>query len=389
MHPRTMHPRLAQVVEQLSAGTGRVSFVLDHEHRLQWVSPELRGFLGTQDDDFGIGHHIASMGFEPVWRHSVTPESRLRLAREIALLYKSLDELPPNVRATLPDDILDMYARDPCVGAPVVRTGSIDYVQPGLPPYPIDFVAASLRDEQGLLIGTMVLMYLELRPSLLSLLGRGDVAMYERMARLVQPERRAAAILFSDLQASGELSRTMSTAAYFNLISELTASFDALVAEHGGIVGKHAGDGWTAFVLAEDVGGPSAAVSGCIRIAQRMRAYAADRAKSFRLPDGLGLQVNSGVHWGPGVYLGQLVPGGRLEITALGDEVNECARIQQTARGGSLYASKQVLELLDSSDASHLGLDPVNLTYAPLASLDGASEKARRDAGTVAVAPIL
>jgi class 3 adenylate cyclase len=235
----------------------------------------------------------------------------------------------------------------------------------------------------------MVLINLELRPSLLSLLGRGDVAMYERMARLVQPERRAAAILFSDLQASGELSRTMSTAAYFNLISELTASFDALVAEHGGIVGKHAGDGWTAFVLAEDVGGPSAAVSGCIRIAQRMRAYAADRAKSFRLPDGLGLQVNSGVHWGPGVYLGQLVPGGRLEITALGDEVNECARIQQTARGGSLYASKQVLELLDSSDASHLGLDPVNLTYAPLASLDGASEKARRDAGTVAVAPIL
>src|SRR5581483_9257981 len=218
--------------------------------------------------------------------------------------------------------------------------------------------------------------------------GRGDVAMYERMARLVKPERRAAAILFADLQASGGLSRTMPTAAYFNLISELTSSFDALVAEHGGIVGKHAGDGWTAFVLADDVGGPSAAVSGGIRIAQRLRAYAADRARSFRLPDGLGLQVNAGVHWGPGVYLGQLVPGGRLEITALGDEVNECARIQQTARGGAIYASKQVLELLDTADAVHLGVDPVNLTYAPLASLDGVSEKARRDAGTVAVAPI-
>jgi class 3 adenylate cyclase len=129
-------------------------------------------------------------------------------------------------------------------------------------------------------------------------------------------------------------------------------------------------------------------VLGCIQVAQRLRAYAADRAKSFNLPNGLGLQVNSGVHWGPGVYLGQLVPGGRLEITALGDEVNECARIQQTARGGSLFASKQVLELLDPSDAACLGIDPVNLTYAALASLDGVSEKARRDAGTVAVAPI-
>src|SRR5882757_8012670 len=130
----------------------------------------------------------------------------------------------------------------------------------------------------------MVLMYLDLRPSLVALLGRGDAAMYERMARLTHPERRATAILFADLQASGELSRTMPTAAYFELISELTASFDALVASHGGIVGKHAGDGWTAFVLAQDVGGPSAAVAGCISIARQIRAYAADRAKSFRLP---------------------------------------------------------------------------------------------------------
>src|SRR5882757_34940 len=130
----------------------------------------------------------------------------------------------------------------------------------------------------------MVLMYLELRPSLVALLGRGDAAMYERMARLTHPERRATAILFADLQASGELSRTLSTAAYFGLISELTARFDELVAEHGGIVGKHAGDGWTAFVLAQDVGGPSAAVSGCLEIAQRLRAAAADQANALHLP---------------------------------------------------------------------------------------------------------
>lgn len=383
-----MDPRLDRVIERLSAGSGRVCFVLDAEHRMAWVSPDLREFLGAADDDFGIGRHIAAMGEEPVWRDSVTPESRLRLAREIALLYRSPDDLPPDVRETLPADVLAMFAGDGPVAAPPVRTGSIDYVQPGLRPYPIDFIATSLRAEDGALVGTTVVMYLEIQPSLIALLGRGDVAMYERMARLVHPERRAAAILFADLQASGELSRTMSTGAYFNLISELTASFDALVAEHGGIVGKHAGDGWTAFVLAQDVGGPSCAVLRTIQIAQKLRAYAADRAKSFRLPNGLGLAVNSGVHWGPGVYLGQLVPGGRLEITALGDEVNECARIQQTARGGALFASKQVLELLDSSDAACLGIDPVNLTYAALASLDWASEKARRDAGTVAVAPI-
>jgi hypothetical protein len=51
-------------------------------------------------------------------------------------------------------------------------------------------------------------------------------------------------------------------------------------------------------------------------------------------------------------------------------------------------ASKQALELLDSADARHLGLDPAHLTYHPLAAMDTATEKTRRDAGTVAVAPI-
>jgi class 3 adenylate cyclase len=385
-----MDPRLSQVIERLSAGSGgRVCYLLDCEYRLAWVSPELRVFLGAADEEpIGIGRHIATMEFEPVWRDAVTPESRLKLVREIALPYMRAEDPPSDVRENLPAELVDMFAGEEPVAPPPVRTGSLDHVQPGLPPYPVDFVATSLRDEQGQLIGTMVLMYLELRPSLVALLGRGDAAMYERMARLIHPERRATAILFADLQASGELSRTLSTAAYFNLISELTASFDALVAEHRGIVGKHAGDGWTAFVLAQDVGGPSAAVAGCVEIAQRLRAYAAERAKSLNLPNGLGLQINSGVHWGPGVYLGQLVPGGRLEVTALGDEVNECARIQQCARGGALFASKQVLELLDSAQARHLNIDPTQLTYTPLASMDTATEKTRRDAGTVAVAPI-
>jgi class 3 adenylate cyclase len=349
-----------------------------------------QGFLGVDDEaPLGIGCHIATITGEPAWwREAVTPESRMRMAREIASPYLRAEALSADVRESVPADVIDLLATDESAAPPPVRTGSIDYVQPGLPPYRIDFVATSLRDQQGQLIGTMVLMYLELRPSLVALLGRGDTAMNERMARLIHPERRATAILFADLQASGALASVLSTAGYFDLISELTATFDSLVAEHGGIVGKHAGDGWTAFVLAQDVGSPSAAVAGCIEIAQQLREYAINRSKSFNLPTGLGLQINSGAHWGPGVYLGQLVPGGRLEVTALGAEVNECARIQQCARRGALFASKQALELLDSTDTQGLGIKPTHLAYAPLAAMDTATEKVRRDAGTIAVAAI-
>jgi class 3 adenylate cyclase len=42
--------------------------------------------------------------------------------------------------------------------------------------------------------------------SLAMRLDRGDIEMYRRMDRLREPCRRAAAILFADLEASGELS---------------------------------------------------------------------------------------------------------------------------------------------------------------------------------------
>jgi class 3 adenylate cyclase len=102
----------------------------------------------------------------------------------------------------------------------------------------------------------------------------------------------------------------------------------------------------------------------------------------------LPLRINAGLHWGAGVYLGQLVASGRLEVTALGDEVNECARIQECARGGTILASKQLMELLSRHDAEGIGIDPARLTYERLAAMDTASEKVRRDAATLAVTAV-
>ena len=45
-----------------------------------------------------------------------------------------------------------------------------------------------------------------------------DRGMFERMARLTEPGRREAAVLFADIQSSGELSRHLSSAAYFRLV---------------------------------------------------------------------------------------------------------------------------------------------------------------------------
>ena len=46
--------------------------------------------------------------------------------------------------------------------------------------------------------------------------------MYERMAQKAEPARRPAAVLFVDLEASGEISKTLPSTAYFQLIRDLT-----------------------------------------------------------------------------------------------------------------------------------------------------------------------
>lgn len=99
-------------------------------------------------------------------------------------------------------------------------------------------------------------------------------------------------------------------------------------------------------------------------------------------------RLNVGVHWGTNLYIGQVATEGRLEVTALGDAVNEAARIEQSATGGRVLASKPLLERLSPEDASALGLDPARLAYEPVAELQGASEKAARDAGSIGVADV-
>lgn len=236
-----------------------------------------------------------------------------------------------------------------------------------------------LHDSAGRFIGTLLLMLSALPQSLALRLSRGDVAMYRRMDRLREPGRRPTAILFADLEASGELSRRLSSRAYFDLIRSLTDLIDGAVVAHGGILGKHAGDGASALFLAHDCAGDSAAARSAIEAARAIRDGASG------LMD--GVRVNAAVHWGARLMVGQISTSGRLEVTALGDEMNEAARIEDTAHGGVVLASKAAIEQLDNADAESLGLDPDALTYRTVAELTS-NEKAVRDAGSIAVTAV-
>ncbi len=217
--------------------------------------------------------------------------------------------------------------------------------------------------------------------------AEGDADHFERMVSVAKPARRPTAILFADLEASSQVARRLSTASYFALGRRLFRAADDCIVEAGGIVGRHAGDGVVAFFLADQTGSESDAARACIVAARGLRDAAASVAvrSDLRAED---VVLRFGLHWGASLYVGLITTSGRTEVTALGDQVNETARIEACATGGRALASKDLMERLGPDDAAALDLDPNHVTYTPLGDLATATEKARRDAPGVAVCEV-
>jgi class 3 adenylate cyclase len=245
-----------------------------------------------------------------------------------------------------------------------------------------------LRNATGAVVGTALVSKPAVGMAALTrMTALGDLGHFERMDRVAKAGRRAAAVLFADLESSSPLSRKLSTASYFALVRRLARAADQCVVDAGGLVGTHAGDGIVAFFIAETSGSESAAARACITAARAMRdAVGAVAARSDLQPEDVVLRF--GMHWGANLYVGQIATSGRTEVTALGDQVNETARIEACATGGRALASKDLVERLEPDDATALDLRPDTLTYTPLGDLATATEKARRDAPAIAVCQI-
>ena len=179
------------------------------------------------------------------------------------------------------------------------------------------------------------------------------------------------------------LSRRLSSRGYFDLIGGVTGLIDAAVIARHGIVGKHAGDGASALFLVDDLGGSeSAAARAAIEAARAIREGAVDLCS-----ESVSVRLNIGLHWGSTLMVGQVATSGRLDVNALGDQMNEGARIEAAARDGAILA-QDLIERLEAEDARAAGIDPDAIAYTQLAELDGTSENAVRDAGAIPVTAI-
>jgi class 3 adenylate cyclase len=377
-----LEPFLARVAEQLEA-TGSAAEIYDREWSLVWMTSQFRFFAGDRPlEQLGLGRHPVSVRTEAL-EGMVPLETGIEWMRKnIPLMAHDTPGGVDAIRALLPGD------HDRAIGplepqpAETLWWGEVTYLQSGLPPAQTRYLTFALDGPDGERLGWAILYVPAAPANIVSLITRGNQGMFARMAELLEPARHETAILFADIQASSALARRLSTQRWFELIRQFSTHADQVVVENTGIVGRHAGDGVTAFFLAEQIGSRAAACAAALHAGREIVSWC---------PDELGdseLHINAGVHWGGALYLGQVVTGGRLEVTALGDEVNECARIEQSARDGALLASKPVVERLDVDDAHALGLDPLTVMYRTVGELPGVTPKAVRDAGGVPVVAV-
>ena len=406
------HPLLAEAATALEQIRG-ASEIHDADSNLVWVSEEMKELIGEYDEEkLGYGRHVFEAYLTETWGNRLTDDSRLKMvsaelghvmfdtpggkerikeifiaavrAGDKACFPAGLDPREVSEEAML--QLID--AIDP-VEAPLVRSTTLEFLHASLPPMPVTEVAIRLHDKSGEFIGTAYIYDPGLPARVLAMVGRGDEDMFMRMTQLTEPGRRKAAILFADLQGSAALSRKLPSAAYFKLVRAITSAIDQVVINHQGIVGKHAGDGVTAFFLADDLGSASEAACAAIKSARELGVAAGTAAKEVGDETGLieasDCVINVGIHWGGTLYMGQLLTGGRLEVTALGDEVNECARIQQSARDGEVLASKAIIEHVSEEGAKELGFDPDVVLYRTISELPGAPEKSVKDAGGISI----
>ncbi|HUW03482.1 MAG TPA: adenylate/guanylate cyclase domain-containing protein [Acidimicrobiales bacterium] len=378
-------PMLAAAAAALHEG-GQIGWIADADWQMVFISDEMQlaygsahpdlpaPFLGTAWTDYMLA---ADRGIRP---HLFGEGPRGDVRMMLADLGRAVVEARADPR------LHDMLEGLEPAEAPVLTWGG---QADGIDGQQVTAISTGvrLRDENRL-VGTVITMKPAIGMTTLSRLAiYSDPGHLERMQRVASPARRPAAILFADLEGSSPLARRLSTAAYFSLTRRLVRTADDCVVDAGGLVGRHVGDGVTAFFLAEDAGSEAAAARACIDAARTMREAIPALAERSNL-DADDLVVRMGLHWGATLYVGNITSRGRSEVTALGSEVNEAARIEACANGGRILASKDLVERLDHDAAAALGIDPDHILYTALADLPHATEKARRDAPAISVCEI-
>ncbi len=392
--PLPKHPELRRYAAAFETNK-QMAILLDDQMRLVYMTSDLRTSWGDHAGQglatLALGEHLFSTAAASAARRHRFGLNTLELWREYFLSIGpfllghtegAVTTLKSEIDPALHDLIPGLEPIDsPVAEVPGKAAGSVG-VSNG------SYVIMLLRDASGKMCGVLSLLMLAAGMNTLSGLAFSlDIPLVHRMEPMRKAGQRPAALLFADLERSPALAARLGPAEYFRLGRRLVRAADQCVADACGLVGRHVGDGVVAFFAAESFASGSAAAQASILATRNLREAVGEIAgRSGLTPDEVVMRF--GLHWGSSIYMGRITTVARTEVTALGDEVNEAARIEACATGGRTLASKALIDQLDDKTMRELGLDWDQLKFARLGDLETATAKARRDAPDIAVCEV-
>lgn len=240
----------------------------------------------------------------------------------------------------------------------------------------------------------------EEQDSILTLLARRDLVIRDLLKKR-RPHLTQLAVLSADLQGSCKICAELPPEEYFELINEIWSSMESVFRRYYATHGKHVGDGMLYYFLPQP---DSNYVMNALRCGIAMRETMREiddrwtRRKNWVNRLRLNIGIDEGQEW-----FGTYQTPTHLEVTALGDTINNSARLSEFATGGSIWVTKNVFGHVDVDERQRLtfgirrqGVDGdeilVNSTFSRIGNLVESRqipEGKYRDVAALAVTEVL
>jgi class 3 adenylate cyclase len=191
----------------------------------------------------------------------------------------------------------------------------------------------------------------------------------------LEGERRQVTVLFADVAGFTTLAERLDPEEVHRIIDRCFELITDEVHRFEGTINQYTGDGVMALfgapIAHED--GPRRAVHAALGIQRALRDY----ARALEAERGRGLQMRIGINTGP-VVVGRIGDDLRMDYTAVGDTTNLAARMQQTARPGSVVVTEATHKAIGGYfETLDLGERPVK-GHAPVRAFEVLRARGRR-----------
>jgi class 3 adenylate cyclase/DNA-binding transcriptional MerR regulator len=183
--------------------------------------------------------------------------------------------------------------------------------------------------------------------SLLGLLERRDEVIRNLLKKHL-PVLTDVAVLVADLQSSVRICTELPPEEYFELINQIWATMEPIFRKYYGTHGKHVGDGMVYYFFPQP---DCNYILNALMCAQEMKAAMRKISKEWQLRKNWmnDLYLNTGLNEGH-EWLGIFHIETKVEFTVLGDTINHAARLSDFARGGAIWATKNLLGKLPTKE---------------------------------------